>query len=61
VFNINGPLLVANVVVTGIMLWGMAVASMPWAVGIVVRSLIEQGLLLVSCVGVSDRVVNPRH
>lgn len=39
-FNVNDPLLVANVVVTGITLWGMAVASMPWAVGIVARTFV---------------------
>jgi len=41
-----------NVVVTGIMLWGITVASIPWAEGIVARSFIEQGLLLESLVWV---------
>ena len=43
-FNINDLCLLANVWVTGIMLWGMALASIPLAVGIVARSLTEQVL-----------------
>jgi len=39
----------------------MALASMPWTVGIVARSWIEQGLLLVNYVGVLDRIRSPRH
>jgi hypothetical protein len=43
-FNINDPCLLANEWVADIMLWGMAVASIPLAVGIVARSLIEEVL-----------------
>jgi len=52
-FNINGPCVVANVVVTDIMLCDMALASTPLVVG---RTFVGK-----SCVGVLARGGSPRH
>jgi TctA family transporter len=51
-FNINDSCLVADVGVTGLMLWSMPLASIPLAVGLVAGYLIEEGLLLESFVWV---------
>ena len=49
-FDINGPCVVAVVGVRDIMLCDMTLASILHAVGIVARSMIEEGLLLESLV-----------